>query len=382
MSMKRFLTSATTPLTCAMVTMLTSCAAAERPPNTAHVAGEVKAFAAVAARLLRTENTPAADAGQRLQDTLTSCPGSLWGTGDGLIDALGRLRCEAPPTALAPWLSTGPGELAVVLPLGAMGVANGRLAVDDAGQVTGKLVLHEDKDGIGPARMMIPASGGPGPARLSPVDAMIHFRVHARDGIDIAALAGNGGQGKDLFALDSNLFSGAILAGTWEFALYPSTPQEVFPPAALAVGLRSRTLGETAVREFLGALRARWPIDDTPRTFGPHAGGCLPTLHILPRLSPCYAFTDDDLVVAWNEYALHRALTFPSGTKTSVEKKSLWRVNLGSMGASDELITMLRRKGVPPASLPVPWSLVLIDGRTEAGSVVFDVRLVDKEGTP
>ncbi|HEY1097283.1 MAG TPA: hypothetical protein VGF99_00080, partial [Myxococcota bacterium] len=217
--------------------------------------------------LARATGTAGAGAAGIATAVVDACTGMVWGTGDGLIDAVAALQCAPPPAEVAAFVAVGTDAVGVIRPVGAMGAAWGALDVDAAGNIRGRLRLYEPEGARGASRMLVPAAKGPGPAVLSSTSALGHFRVRARDGIDIAAIAG-GGQGAELFALDSSLFSGAVLDGTWELAIYSSTTDNVFPPAALAVGLRSRVVGEAAVGEFLAALRRRWPIDDVTRTWG------------------------------------------------------------------------------------------------------------------
>lgn len=344
----------------------------QAPPVGTHLVADAATIGRLLPHLARMQQAPATQAAARARENVSACTGTVYGSGDGFLEALEALRCMPAPADVLAVVRPGPKQLGVVRPLAAMGTGFGVLDVDDAGNVSGRLRLYEPPGAAGAARMLVPATTGPGPAVLSS-SALIHFRVRARDGIDIAALAGGGGQGADLFALDSQLFSSAILDGTWEFGLYPSTPQNVFPPAALVVGLRSRALGEKAASEFVGALRSRWPIDEVKKQWGDNSGGCFPTLHILPRLAPCYAFVGDNLVVAWNEAALMTSTKAPDDPG----KSSFWHVAAGAFGESDKLITLVRRKGVPPEALPVPWNVMDVEGGGDGDGVWFDVRLTD-----
>jgi hypothetical protein len=250
-----------------------------------------------------------------------------------------------------------------------MGAVYGVLQAGPTGELSGRLKLYDSKD-TGFSRILIPADTGPKEVVLSTAEALVHFQMNARDGIDISSLSS--GQGADLFGLNASLFSSAVLSGTWEFGIWPASADEPMPPAALAVGLRARASGERGASEFLQALRQRWSIDAVPHTWDFGAGGCLPTVHILPHLSPCYAFVGESIVVAWNEGAMQRS----QQEKKAADARNLLVVHPAAFAGSDALLLQLRHPGVKAASSPVPWGHVEFVGGN-AGTAFYDVRFFD-----
>jgi len=264
----------------------------------------------VARRLAGLGEAPLVHGLTALAARLRDCEHFVAHDPDGDPAALpGRARCAGPEElrALGSGRAGGAG-LVLVTP-----VAGGtdRVALVARGAGLDDLEVEVSWAGSGAAGvadLWRPATEPPGAPRLSPRDGLAQIRIRPAGGIDLAALVPRGSQADRLFALKSELLSGAVLAGVWELALYPPSPGTDVPLAALGLDLASVTVADLALTGFVRELEAVWPIRHQTASFGRARGACFDELRILPQLAPCYALRDDLLVVGWNRTATRRAL--------------------------------------------------------------------------
>jgi len=230
----------------------------------------------------------------------------------------------------------------------------------------------------GSRELLRPAAADPGPALLRHADELLHARLRPEGGLNIAALVPSGGQGDQMFRLKSELFAGAVLDGSWEFAVYLPESGRAMPDAALAVGFSLRAPAVSAMEHFISELRASWPIRRTAYHLGRAGGACLRELNLLPDLAPCYVATDSALVVGWNAASLERALgrtPLESTPATAPHPAAGVHVDLWRMSEADARFAALAGDGpVEPAAAP-PWRRMSASGRSGPDGVDFQVRL-------
>jgi hypothetical protein len=285
-----------------------ACACADPPAAPAapalapglHVVGDAAALVRVAERAARLTGTPLGNAAARALERLKPCASVAWGSAPSLdaLALLDALACGDPPAPLAAMRA----DAVAVRALTPEGVSfDGRATVD----AQGGLALEGALAGTPPggARLLVPGDD-PGPAVLAG-GALAHARVRPAGGLDLASLVSNASQADTMFRLKSGLFSGSVLDGTWELAVYPA---DGMPRAALALGHRSSAAAVAAIEGFITDLRATWSFHRAPFELAGEKGACLPELNLLPELAPCYLARDHELVVGWNEASVRAAL--------------------------------------------------------------------------
>jgi hypothetical protein len=215
---------------------------------------------------------------------------------------------------------------------------------------------------------MLPGGAPPGPGLLSGRDALVHARLRPAGKLDLAALVPAGGQADRMFRLKSALFTGLVLDGTWELALYLPEPGQAAPPAALALGIAARDAAVDAMEAFLAELAATWPVRRSEFSVGAAAGACLLDLRILPDFAPCYVATPEALVVGYNPDSLRRALA-PGGPAFAADGGLV--VELARLAEAD---ARLAGRPAAPAAAP-PWQRLRAAGRETQGHVELRVHL-------
>ena len=90
---------------------------------------------------------------------------------------------------------------------------------------------------------------------------LVHARLRPAGGLNIARLVPHGSQGDQLFRLKSELFSGVVLDGTWEVAVYLPEQGSIVPPSALAVGYRVREAALAAAEAISTRARNWWAYE-------------------------------------------------------------------------------------------------------------------------
>jgi hypothetical protein len=216
---------------------------------------------------------------------------------------------------------------------------------------------------------------------LSDTDALAHARYRAAGGIQAARLVPEGSQGDQLFQLKGALFSATVLDGTWELGLYTPPPGRAVPRMTLALGLLSPDGAKLAVDEYLEQIHAQWDLDPAPYAEAGRAGACIPDLHLLPGLAPCYVLDRHALVIGYDDASVRVALgggasgeatagsggppagPSPSGAAepaatseaTSDTGPSGWVLHLDRLPEADRLIAAGLGGTVPPVGWSYPW---------------------------
>jgi hypothetical protein len=229
-------------------------------------------------------------------------------TSGRLGDAAAQLACAASESPLARLHDLrGERDLAFALPLEDGAHLLGAVSRAASGDVELELSLPVGSL-KGAQKLLLPGPIPPGPGILATVGAIVRARVRPDGGIDLASLVGEDAQAARLFRLKSELFSGAVLDGTWEIAVYAPGEERPMPDAALAVGFGVRAPAVAAMEGFLREIQETWPVHRSFFEVAGAEGACLLDLAVLPELAPCYVATERALVVGWNPASLRRAL--------------------------------------------------------------------------
>ncbi len=354
---------------------LLACGPASEPrsaPPGAWVGGEAAVLSTLLERLETLEGTRLAREAARLRQGLPDCPWVSASDPEGALGAaLRRLRC-AEPGAGGPdpgaWLGSDP--LGFRLPLDAGSTALRGSLREDGNDLWLRLTLPTS--GLGGALdLLVPGDAPPGPGVLARDEALIHARLRPEAGLDLGALIPEGGQADRLFRMKSELFSGLVLDGSWEAAVYLPEAGRAMPDAALAVGFSQRAAAVAAMEGFVADLREAWPVRRSFFAVGDAEGACLLDLSVLPELAPCYVAGQRALVIGWNPASLRRALSAGAAHGPAeplvVDLAGVERAD--ARLASDETASALRW----------PWRRVSAAARHEAERIEVRVRL---EGAP
>jgi hypothetical protein len=330
-------------------------------PEGAYLAGDAAALRRVLERVQQRSHAPLGREAGRMLQRVAGCARVTAHAPAGELRALanGVACAQALPPAVEA-LRAG-SDLALLLPLGSAGRLVGTLRVDAQGSVAldARLELAA-LDGA--ARLLLPAEQPPGPPLLNPEGALLHGRYRSAGGLNLAQLVPAGSQGDQLFRLRSALFSGAVLDGTWELAIY--LPDERgMPPVALALGHRLRSAAVAAMERFAADLRATWPVTRRAATLGGLEGACLEDLRILPELAPCYVASEQALLLGWNAASVTRALARGAGPGPSAQGGLV--VYLDRFPEADARLQRL-------AGTPVPAAVDYVWRRLEASAVPRD----------
>jgi hypothetical protein len=284
---------------------------APRWPDGASLVARRDALDRLLERLAGLRDTPLARRALALRAALPACPILEARAASGrLADALAELACapsgDAGPLGRVHELR-GERDLAFALPLAGGGHAIGSAALAASGDL--ELDVSLPAGALrGASRLLLPGGTPPGPGVLSSDGTLVHARLRPEGGLDLASLVDEREQAARLFRLKSDLFSGAVLDGTWELAIYAPAEGRAMPDAALAVGFALKAPAVAVMEEFLGEIRETWPVRRSPFEVGAAGGACLLDLALLPELAPCYVADERALVVGWNPASLRRAL--------------------------------------------------------------------------
>jgi hypothetical protein len=372
------------PARVAVLLLLTAtfagCGAPEPPPETG------ARFRAVRAELVRALSSPQRLEGTRLaresralEAALPDCGTVVGRAPDADFEALREsFACEAPgddPHATDGW----PISLRWPLESGLALEVRARVLDDDAVSVEAR-VPRAAADGV--RSLLVPSREPTGPPLLGARDRLLHARFRPAGGIDIASFVAAGSQADQLFRLKSALFSGAVLDGTWESALYLPTERGAVTRAALALGFQQQALATAAMERFIEDLRKTWPVARTPFAIGSARGACLLDLNVLPGLAPCYVATDRAVVVGWNAASLEAALETGSapGAKPLGVRGGV-HVALDRFAEADARLAAEAHDGndgAPPAPA-LPWRSLDIETEAVGSDVVVRARLEPAE---
>lgn len=313
---------------------------------------------AVLDRLALLAGSPIGDAARDARARVAACS-HVEGHGETAIALMGNLSCA----------SSAPDELLLALPahgdqrLVARGSANAQV-LDLRGRVIP--VAGEDaKPHLMPARDPPPAS------RLTTVDRAVwlHARFEDLDG----ALMAQGTQAADLFALDAQLLSRAVLNGAVELAVYPPGEGGDFPRVALALGVRGRSLGAAALDQLVERLRQRWQVMAEPWALDGVDGVCLPAVNILPSFSPCALVHEDAVLIGWNADSLRTALAPDANAAHTKGDQHRARLDFRVFREVDRRLAAKLAQGRPTAPQAYPWALVELSGSYDDEGLRMDL---------
>lgn len=342
------------------------------PPDGAALYATGDATRALLAAAAQVEGSQLALRARAQGEALKGCQ-LVAGQGPSFAELLEALACaEEAPAWVESARALAPGQ-GILL---ALGDSEGRLIADVEVQGASLTVVarFRERPTRGPATLFVPADDSAGPAVLSAKGALIHGRLRVNGGIDIAAMTPKDSQAAELFGLQAELLSSAVLAGTWEVALYaPDEKRRVLPPIAVALGVRSRAAAERALEGFLEQLRQQWPVQPTQATVAGRPATCLPNVRILPELSPCAVILDDAVVIGWNPDALAFALD-AAGAATPLDGA---RVALAELPAADERLA--RARPAKALAVQLPWSSLVVEPLRDEGAPGFRIVLPARE---
>jgi hypothetical protein len=330
------------------------------------------ALARALATASRLEGTTLGTAAARGRSRVGSCAIVESEAPDGKLETLlVELRCAEQRPVLAP--------LAALLgPDVDMAVASGRggpwttfvSRVDGDGGLAGELRFPPHLADL--STLLVPDEQQPGPPLFKTDDSIVRARVRVRHGFDFAALTPKTETAEKLKLPDfTGVFSGALLDGTWEAAVYGPADGKVVPRIAFALGVRSSRLAESAMKGLLSELETTWKLHRSPFSTGAGEGACLPGLTVLPELAPCWILARDHIAVGWNRDALTFALA-GGANPADGESRSHLRLDFLTMASADNALTKTAF-GEAASPLPAyPWASLQLDA---ASSGVLRVRL-------
>jgi hypothetical protein len=366
---------------------LAACGGGERPGAGLPPGALLVARGAALERLLsaaaRLEGTPLARRARALAQRLPDCDW-LEARADTAAGLPSRLACGDPAGPLAALHREREAhDLAFALPLADAARLVGAASVASDGSLRAELALPGDAI-VGPAQLLLPGGAPAGAPLLSAREALAHARVRSARRLDLAAFVAPDGQASALFRLESELFSGLVLDGTWEAALYPPPAGRAAPRAALALGFRERRAAVAAIDAFIANLSERWPLERRAYVLGGATGACLHDLNVLPDLAPCYVATERALVVGWNPESLRLALGDEGGSAApaaGLDGPAALVVDLARIEQADARLRALVPAGIALVPQPAfPWRRLELNGASERDVLRLRVRLEAKEG--
>jgi len=187
----------------------------------------------------------------------------------------------------------------------------GRLELAESGALEIVAALDRDED-PGVAALLVGGDEPPGPAVLDSRNTLVHARVRPAAGLNLAALVSPESQADRMFRLRSALFTGTLLEGTWEMAVYLPREHRVTPPMALALDHSLRAAATTTMKSFVAELEDTWPVHHSAMHIAGEPGTCFLDLELLPDLAPCYVVTERSIVFGWNVESIELALAAAS----------------------------------------------------------------------
>ncbi len=342
-------------------------------PDGAVVAGAAAALTRALSRLERLELAPLGREAIELKNRLSDCEAFLGSSDAGEVTEVFRsIRCVS-PTEIPASVRTlrGDADLALVLRFSDRGALAGAARIDEHGAVV--FDARFDIDGEGLASFLLPDDELPGPPKLNSDSALMQGRFRPEAGLNIAALVPEGGQGADLFRLKSELFAGAVLDGSVEFAVYLPENGRQMPPTALGMGFRFRAPAVAAMEKFVTDLRATWPVIPEPLEVGGHDGQCFGNLKILPEFAPCYVATADSLVIGWDRDSIEHALA--SGKAAAADERGGLVVHLDRFHEADRMLRERISVASQAKGLDYAWDRIVARTSAEDGAYKFHFEL-------
>jgi hypothetical protein len=192
--------------------------------------------------------------------------------------------------------------------------------------------------------------------------------------LNLAALVPEGSQGDRLFRLRSELFGAAVLDGSLELALYLPEAGADMPRIAAALGIRHAGAARAAVEHFLDEIEAAWSLRRAPFEQGAAHGACLPDLHLVPELAPCYALTDTALVLGWNPASLRHALASGAATTNPADPAAArLDIDLAGIAAADARLATVH--GAERPALRWPWRRLRAEASRRSNTLEIELAL-------
>jgi hypothetical protein len=323
--------------------------------------------------LAELEGTPLARVAGEWKAALPQCAQVEASAPDADPQALlASLRCADPSSPLAAFHAAR-GEHALALAFPGDGDARATALADLEGGAARATLRWPEPDGR--LADLLPGDEPAGPDRLAVADRVAHGRARSAGPLDLAAWVPSGSQGDRLFHLRDRVLSAALLDGTLELALYPPEVGAAMPRAALALGVRQADAARAAAERFLDEIGAMWRLRRAPFRDEAGTGECLPDLHVLPELGPCYALARDALVLGWNEASLRHALGSETAAAPAADAAlpARFDVDLAKLRAAD--LALAAKLGREPAALRWPWRSVRASAGRESGALRVDIEL-------
>jgi len=369
-------------LACVCVALLAgSCTESEttiaRSPEGAALLAKTAALRRSLERFMEIEQTPLARWAQGVHQSLPSCPLVAGHAASGrLRDLWPTLACSRGATGLE--ASLGEHDMAFAsmraTPDGGRSRILGLVDVAADGDISLDLSVPQSfsEGGFG---LLLPGSKSPGASLLSGDDTLLHSRIRPSTGLGLASLISADGQGAQLFRLNSELFAGVVLEGSWEMAIYMPDEGSRMPRMALALGFQYRSAAIAAMHAFIGKLEQTWPVTRSPFRVGEAEGACLLGLKLLPELAPCYVASDAALIIGWNPASLRKSLGEPTDSLAGLGDRGGVTIDLARFGRADEILS--RALAAPTATLSggFPWHRLVATGEPSESGFRLLVRL-------
>jgi hypothetical protein len=344
------------------------------PPGTL-LSADTRALAGLLDAVSQLEHTPLGRLAAELRAALPECAQLEAHAPDGDPRALfASLRCADPSGPLAAYhAARSERELDLIFALpGAPGQrVQGVADLDGAGARFAVIwpVLDDLLAGF------FPGEEPAGADRLAGAERVAHGRLRPAGSLNLAALVPEGSQGDRLFRLRSELFGAAVLDGSVELALYLPEDGAQMPRIAAALGVRHAGAAGVAVEHFLGEIESAWSLRRAPFEHASARGACLPDLHLVPELAPCYVLTDAALVLGWNPASLRHALASGSVDASPDAERAAARfdIDLAGVATADARLTAVH--GADRPALRWPWRRVRAEATRRSGDLEIELAL-------
>ncbi len=362
--------------------VLAACSGRQTPDADLPPGALLLARTAALHRLLATaaklEGTPLARQARALAGRLPACEWTQ-ARAETNVQLLGALACgdEAGPLA-ALHRERGERDLAFALPVGRPARVVGAADVGADGTLAVWLLIPPDAL-EGPAGFLLPGAESAGRPVLAAGEQLLHARGRADRRLDLASFVPAESQAARLFHLEGALFSGLMLDGTWEAAIYLPENGASTPRSALALGVRERTAAIAAIEAFIEKIRESWPVQRSSFSVGAASGACLLDLKLLPDLAPCYVATERALVAGWNPASLRQALSGGTDALLELGRPGTLVVDFARVEEADaRLRARLPAEAVPNPQV-YPWRQLSVSGERGRDGVRLELRLAARQ---
>ncbi len=355
-------------------------AAQSRWPDGAALIANTHSLGRLLEQIGQLEGTPLARRAAQLRASLPACPNLESRAESGAFsDLWPALKCRTQGSDLDVLAAAqGDRDLAFSLPL-AGGQLVGALAIRPSGDIELELRLPRGVAG-GLAGLGLPDERSPGAFELSGSQTLVHARVRPQAGLDLASLVPADSQGARLFRLKSELFSGVVLDGVWEIAIYLPEPGQPMPRTALALNFAHRAAAVAAMEGFIENLQEAWPVTRSLFQLGDADGACLLDLAIMPGLAPCYVATERALIVGWNAASLRKALDRQGSEVVGLGDSSQAVIHLDRFAEADRILSAAQATETSLHPQPLPWRRITVEGEPDAADFRLQFRLESEQG--